>query len=410
MSKYKRIDLSERISIQASIERELSLEQTAKRINRSPSSVYREIVNNSYIKNGRKTCAHCAKVCLIKPKFVGGECKEFIPAFCPQLEKYPYVCNKCKRQSYCRNNKRYYDCEKANQKALLLHSSTRMSKKFSNESDLIKQINDVLIDRINNRQGLYHIRSSNQLIRDNMSERTLRRYIYDGMFDVKAHNLPNYVKLSHKKREYSPRKKLNVIRLEGRTYKYYLQEINKVGRRNEFQYDSVIGLIDDKLSILTITHSDTNFQFGYVIEKGKSSSVNLVIKSLKELFGDEYKTVFKINLCDNGSEFENFYKNESIHENVKVFYTDPYKSYHKPECERNHEFIRCISHKHETLNNITQENLNLIFSHINSYIRKSLDGVTPYDLFVKEFGEGVVEKLNIRKINPKDVNLTPNLL
>ena len=52
MSKYKRIDLSERISIQASIERELSLEQTAKRINRSPSSVYREIVNNSYIKNG----------------------------------------------------------------------------------------------------------------------------------------------------------------------------------------------------------------------------------------------------------------------------------------------------------------------------------------------------------------------
>ena len=32
MSKYKRIDLSERISIQASIERELSLEQTAKNV------------------------------------------------------------------------------------------------------------------------------------------------------------------------------------------------------------------------------------------------------------------------------------------------------------------------------------------------------------------------------------------
>ena len=99
-----------------------------------------------------------------------------------------------------------------------------------------------------------------------------------------------------------------------------------------------------------------------------------------------------------------------MQENVKVFYTDPYKSYHKPECERNHEFIRCVLHKHETLNNITQENLNLIFSHINSYIRKSLDGVTPYEQFVKEFGEVVVKKLNIRKINPKDVNLTSNLL
>lgn len=410
MSAYKRIDLSERISIQASIERELSLEETAKRINRSASSVYREIINNSYIKNGRNTCAHCAKVCLVKPTFVGGECNDFIPSFCPELSKFPYVCNKCKRQNYCKHTKRYYDCEKANRKALALHSSTRMGKKFSVDCELIKEINAILIDRINKRQGLYHIRSSNDLIRDNMSERTLRRYIYDGMFTVKAHNLPNYVKLSHKKHEYNPRKKLNVIRLEGRTYKYYLQEISKNGRRNEFQYDSVIGLIDDKLSILTITHADTNFQFGYVIEKGKSSSVNEIINSLKELFAEEYKHIFKINLCDNGSEFENFYQNESIHENVKVFYTDPYKSYHKPECERNHEFIRCILHKHETLNNITQENLNLIFSHINSYIRKSLNGETPYDLFVKEFGEGVVKKLNIQKVKATDVNLTPNLL
>ena len=54
MSTYKRIDLSERISIQASIEKELSLEEIAKRINRSASSVYREIINNSYIKEGRK--------------------------------------------------------------------------------------------------------------------------------------------------------------------------------------------------------------------------------------------------------------------------------------------------------------------------------------------------------------------
>lgn len=53
MSTYKRIDLSERISIQASIEKELSLEEIAKRINRSASSVYREIINNSYIKEGR---------------------------------------------------------------------------------------------------------------------------------------------------------------------------------------------------------------------------------------------------------------------------------------------------------------------------------------------------------------------
>lgn len=323
MSTYKRIDLSERISIQASIERELSLEDIAKRIKRSASSVYREIINNSYIKEGRKTCAHCAKVCLIKPKFVGGECIEFIPAFCSELKKFPFVCNNCSRKVSCRKTKRYYDCEKANAKALQLHSSTRKNKKFSIESEIIKEIDQVLIDRISKRQGLYHIRASNKLINSNMSERTLRRYIYDGMFTVKAHNLPSYVKFAHKKRESNPRKKLNVARLDGRTYKHYLEEITKNGRLNEFQYDSVIGLIDDKLSILTITHANTNFQFGYVIEKGKSDSVNRVIKNLKEIFGEEYKRIFKINLCDNGSEFERFYQNESIHDNIKVFYTDP---------------------------------------------------------------------------------------
>ena len=410
MSTYKRIDLSERISIQASIEKELSLEEIAKRINRSASSVYREIINNSCIKEGRKTCAHCAKVCLIKPRFVGGDCTEFVPAFCLDLKKFPYVCNKCNRKVSCRNTKRYYDCEKANEKALQLHSSTRMNKKFSVESEIIKEIDKILIDRISKRQGLYHIWVSNGLINTNMSERTLRRYIYDGMFTVKPHNLPSYVKFAHKKREYNPRKKLNVARLDGRTYKYYLEEITKSGRLNEFQYDSVIGLIDDKLSILTITHAATNFQFGYVIEKGKSDSVNKVIEHIKELFDEEYKRIFKINLCDNGSEFEKFYQNESIHDNIKVFYTDPYKSYHKPECERNHEFIRCVLCKHQTLNNITQESLNLMFSHINSYIRQSLDGKTPYEQFVKEFGEGSVKKLNIQKIEPTDVNLTPSLL
>ena len=229
MSTYKRIDLSERISIQASIERELSLEDIAKRIKRSASSVYREIINNSYIKEGRKTCAHCAKVCLIKPKFVGGECIEFIPAFCSELKKFPFVCNNCSRKVSCRKTKRYYDCEKANAKALQLHSSTRKNKKFSIESEIIKEIDQVLIDRISKRQGLYHIRASNKLINSNMSERTLRRYIYDGMFTVKAHNLPSYVKFAHKKRESNPRKKLNVARLDGRTYKHYLEEITKNG-------------------------------------------------------------------------------------------------------------------------------------------------------------------------------------
>ena len=410
MDNYKRIDLSDRIAIQASIEKGYSLAETALRIKKSPSSVYREITNNSYCKSARKTCSHCAKTCVIKPKFILGECPEFVPSFCGKLSNFPYVCNTCEKKNFCRDEKRYYNCEKANERAEKLKSYTRQKKKFNPTDRIIKEIDNVLKDRISKRQGLYHIWASTQIIHENMSERTLRRYIYAGFFEIKVHNLPNYVKLSHKKKEYNPRKKLDTIRLEHRTYKYYLEEINKSGRDCEFQYDSVIGIKSDTQSILTITHAQTNFQFGYLIEKGKTESVNSVISHLKSVFGSDYKEIFKINLCDSGSEFDRFYLNESIHENVKVFYTDPYKSYHKPECERNHEFIRFIFQKHTSLDNVKQGDLDLMFSHINSYIRKELGGKTPYELFSKQFGEEVVTKINIKKIKPENVNLTPSLL
>ena len=100
MDNYKRIDLSDRIAIQASIEKGYSLAETALRIKKSPSSVYREITNNSCYKTARKTCSHCAKTCVIKPKFILGECPEFVPSFCGKLSNFPYVCNTCEKKEF----------------------------------------------------------------------------------------------------------------------------------------------------------------------------------------------------------------------------------------------------------------------------------------------------------------------
>lgn len=154
MDNYKRIDLSDRIAIQASIEKGYSLAETALRIKKSPSSVYREITNNSCCKSARKTCSHCAKTCLIKPKFILGECPEFVPSFCGKLSNFPYVCNACEKKNFCRNEKRYYNCEKANERAEKLKSYTRQKKKFNPTDRIIKEIDNVLKDRISKRQGL----------------------------------------------------------------------------------------------------------------------------------------------------------------------------------------------------------------------------------------------------------------
>ena len=55
---------------------------------------------------------------------------------------------------------------------------------------------------------------------------------------------------------------------------------------------------------------------------------------------------------------------------TNIFYCDSYSSSRKPEIERNHEFFRFYSPKGKSLKEYTQEEINLMFSHINSYNRK----------------------------------------
>ena len=58
MSK-KRLDHDDRINLQAGIAKGYSLRMIAKILNKSRSTIYREIINNSYIRNCKKTFAHC---------------------------------------------------------------------------------------------------------------------------------------------------------------------------------------------------------------------------------------------------------------------------------------------------------------------------------------------------------------
>ena len=76
---------------------------------------------------------------------------------------------------------------------------------------------------------------------------------------------------------------------------------------------------------------------------------------------------------------------------------------------RNHELIRYIEPKHHSLNHLTQEKVNLMFSHINSYYRPGLNGVTPYDLAEMVLGKEFLDIIEIKKIEPQNVNLTQSL-
>lgn len=137
--------------------------------------------------------------------------------------------------------------------------------------------------------------------------------------------------------------------------------------------------------------------------------------NFKEKFEDIFYEIFKINLCDNGSEFDyfpNIETDQSGESRCKTFYTRSYRTNDKAECERNHEYIRFVIPKGVSLDdlNLRQEKINLSFSNINSYVRKYLNNKTPYELFVERFGLDFVSLLGVSRIDARNVNLKPNLI
>ena len=99
---------------------------------------------------------------------------------------------------------------------------------------------------------------NNALLSKICSERTFRRYVYHNYLSVKAHELPRYVRYSHKY-DYKKKKIINVERMLGRTFSDYKKYVESHPDDNIFQYDSVEGKIDDKKAILTITYPEFRF-------------------------------------------------------------------------------------------------------------------------------------------------------
>ena len=50
-----------------------------------------------------------------------------------------------------------------------------------------------------------------------------------------------------------------------------------------------------------------------------------------------------------------------------------------------------------------------MFSHINSYYRPGLNGVTPYDLAEMVLGKEFLDIIEIKKIEPQNINLTQSV-
>lgn len=126
-----------------------------------------------------------------------------------------------------------------------------------------------------------------------------------------------------------------------------------------------------------------------------------------------FRKLFGVILTDRGTEFRNVYGIEHADNGkarTQVFFCDPYCSWQKGSVEKNHEFIRQILPKSTSFDWLTQDAVDLMMSHINSYPRARLHDKSPIEVAEFLMGAQLLTKFNLKKIPAMDIQLRPTLL
>ena len=425
MKKTGQLKYKDRVIIQNCLEENIPIIKICKKLGVSKQTIYREIKRNFKENKNNKSftnpniidcknrlfCEHLYNQIGKYHELCRNKCDKFIQNYCDKLLKFPFVCNKCIKKGKCRFNGKIYDAEYADKKAKNKLSTSRSSLHIcEDEFNYINNIVSPLL--IENKQSLSHILTSHPEIKVN--ERTIRNWIEKGYMSARIHNLPKKVRFNTKK-DYQSRiiKPKNI--LENRTY----SDFKKYKKENPHlmisQMDTIVGLITDKQRVLTIHFPSIHFQIGIHLPCKSDRIVIDKLMELKEKISlQKWKDIFPIILCDNGLEFNNLPEIEIDNVNgeiiSKVFYTDPYRSNQKAQCERNHEYFRMVLPKHNSFDFLTQELVNSIFSHINCVYRPSLPGVRPYDLALQLFGKEFLDILGIFEVKTDEVKLSKSLV
>ena len=429
LANYKHFSLTERVKIEHFLKLHYSFKKIANELNRHPSSVSNEIKGHSIVLrtggHGKafNNCAlkdSCTKISLCSSpsckfhfcKFCikcSSICKEFSRINCHKLSAPPYVCNGCSERSGCTLEKHIYSPSDA-QKEYSLNLTESRSGISTNESELAR-LDSIVSPLVLRGQSVHHIYANHA---DDLmcSEKTIYNYIDYSFLAAKNIDLPRKVKYKERKSNTQRFKIDKKCRIE-RTYEDFLKYLTDNPDTPVVEMDSVEGIKGGKV-LLTIHFKQAEFMLAFLRDKNTSKSVIDVFDRLYYLFGFEgFDGLFPVILTDNGSEFSNPHAIEfdaQGNRRTRIFYCDPCASYQKGSCEVNHEMIRRILPKGTSFDGLTQEVINLMMNHINSYGRKKMNTRSPYQVFKSLYGELILHKLEAELISPDDITLLPTLL
>jgi len=406
------LTLQDRQIIQKGIESRSSKVAIAQTIGKDPTTVAKEIRKHRDLKrrnafNQKSICIHLKQCHGCKRK-----CSKYQEQTCSKRDRSPGACNKCPNIQKCHLDKYFYNANFAHQKYRYDLVNSREGINITEAQR--DEIANVIVPLINHGQSIYQILSSHKEI--NLSEKTLYNYIDMGVF--KKYGLINLSlkeKVTRKEFKDKYKKRKQPANYTGRKYEDYLNFIKENVKAITVEMDTIMNDLSGPY-IQTFIFPNTSFMIGFLHKEKTSASMAKTLDNLQELLGDEkYNKLFSLILTDRGSEFE---KHELFETNMEtgeirtnIFYCDPMQSAQKPHVENNHNYIRDILPNGLELNFLTQEKLNLMFSHINSTPRECYAGRTPFEMFKFFYDNNgeIVKLLNIQEIKRDEVILKPYL-
>ena len=431
----RHLSLSDRSFIEQGLLQQFSFRYMAQMLNKDPSTISKEIRNKSYskppIKHYRK-CKGCIFYKECRMEHVCGDtacksrcrlciyghptehCNQFISydQHCYKTRKPPYVCNGCPNTNLCTLEQRFYNAKKAQQQYEKDLSDSRSGINLTPNE--LQELNDLISPLVLKGQPLSHIFAVHG---DEIPvcRRTLYNYLDQRVFTARNIDLPRRVRYKKRKKRSEPRKRnLQQVYRNKRTYVDFEKYTAAFPELDVVEMDTVKGNRAAGKCLLTLLFRSCSFMIIILLPDCTQKSVIAAINKLCDTIGIRtFKKYFPILLTDNGSEFKNPWdieKNESGTQRTKVFYCDPYVSNQKGRIEKNHEYIRYVIPKGRSMHKYTQEDINLMASHINSTARDGLNNATPYDLAELLLDKRIPLLTGQFKVAADDVCLKPSLI
>ena len=412
IEKGKQLTLNQRIKIQEMLNQRHRKFEIANELGKSQSTIAREINKHKKFKPAypfkQDNMYNCKY--FINCRKCTGKCRIFQPIPCKDRDRNIGVCNDCENLKSCNLDKYFYFAQEAQKQYEYTLKDSRQGVNL-NTSELI-ELAHIICPLVKKGQSIYTILNNHPEIK--LCEKTIYNYIEMGLF--KDWDVTNFT-LKRKVRRKASKKKLKKRKepadYSGRTFTDYLEYKIQNSNVPTTEMDTVYNHQSGPY-IQTFIFENTSFMIGILHQNKTADSMsNTLNKFQDKLSSEEYNKLFSLLLTDRGTEFvkpQQFEINIKTGEiRSKIFYCDPQQSSQKPHVENNHNFIREILPNGQDWSNLTQDKVDLMFSHINSTPRESLGGKTPYEIFTFIYGKQLANKLNIQKIAKDEVNTTPRL-